>query len=296
VRHENRRELRGLHVLAAWLDHFDMKQGNTLDMYVEDGGRHYLRHYLIDFASTLGAAATGPYPEANYEYVFDPPAILGRAVSLGFYQSPWERIRRPAGLEEIGYLESKEFEPSKWKPLNPNAALANLTDRDGYWGAKIVSDFTNEQLEAAVAEGKYRNPEAARYVVRLLEERRDKVARHWFDRVAPLDFFTVDGGSVRFHDLGEERRIYPGTTPRYRARVAAVDAGRGGAEWSGWTEMTEPVVDLSAAVAVEPIRSTPEAKRPFLAIQAEVNRGKGWSPTTTVYISRASGRIVALSR
>lgn len=296
VRHENRRELRGLRVIAAWLDHYDMKQGNTLDMYVEDGGRHYVRHYLIDFASTLGAGATGPYPLANYEYVFDPPAMGGRALSLGLYQSPWERIKRPAGLDEVGYLESKEFRPSKWKPLDPNAAFANLTDRDGYWGAKIVSAFTNEQIEAAVAEGHYRNPEAARYVIRMLEERRDKVGQHWFDRVAPLDFFTVDGEDVRFHDLGEERGIYPGTTPRYRTRVAAVDADQGGAEWSGWSEAPKPAVDLSVAVTVEPIRSTPEAKRPFLAVQAQVNRGEGWSPSVTVYISRASGDIVALSR
>ncbi len=296
VRHENRRELRGLRVIAAWLDHFDMKQGNTLDMYVEDGGRHYLRHYLIDFASTLGAGATGPYPQANYEYAFDPPAIFGRTLSLGFYQTPWERLERPAGLDEIGYLESKEFQPAKWKPLDPNAAFANLTDRDGYWAAKIVSAFTNEHLEAAVDEGRYRSPEAARYVVRMLAERRDKIARHWFDRVAPLDFFTIDGEAVRFHDLGEERGIYPGTTPRYRARVAAVDAGRGGAEWSGWSEMTVPAVDLSVAVTVEPIRSTPEAKRPFLAVQAQVNRGGGWSRSVTVYISRASGRVVGLSR
>lgn len=296
VRHENRRELRGLHVIAAWLDHFDMKQGNTLDMYVEEGGRHYVRHYLIDFASTLGAGASGPFPMGNYEYAFDVPAIFGRAFGVGVYQSPWERIDRPAGLGEVGFLESKEFEPSKWKPLNPNATFANLTDRDGYWGAKIVSAFTHEQLEAAVATGQYQNPEAARFVVRMLEERRDKIARHWFGRVAPLDFFTVDGEIVRFRDLGEERAIYPGTTPRYRARVAAVAADRGGAEWSGWTEMSEPVVDLSVAVVVEPIRSASVEKRPFLAVETQVNRGEGWSPSATVYVARASGRVVALSR
>jgi hypothetical protein len=296
VRHENRRELRGLRVIAAWLGHFDMKQGNTLDMYVEDGGRHYVRHYLIDFASTLGAGAAGPYPLANYEYAFDPPAVGGRALALGFHQSPWERIERPKGLEEIGYLESREFEPSKWKPLDPNGAFANLTDRDGYWAAKVVSAFTDEQLEAAVDEGRYRDPEAAHYVVRMLKERRDKVARHWFDRVAPLDFFTIEGEEVRFHDLGQERAIYPGTTPSYRTRIAAVQADRGGAEWSGWSEVSKPAMDLSVAVAVEPIRSAPIEKKPFLAIQAQVNRGSGWSPSVTVYISRASGRIVALSR
>jgi hypothetical protein len=33
VRHENRRELRGLRMIAAWLNHFDTKAQNSLDMY-----------------------------------------------------------------------------------------------------------------------------------------------------------------------------------------------------------------------------------------------------------------------
>ena len=36
VNHENRRELRGLRMICAWIAHFDMKQHNTLDMWVEE--------------------------------------------------------------------------------------------------------------------------------------------------------------------------------------------------------------------------------------------------------------------
>ncbi len=295
VRHENRRELRGFRVVAAWLDHFDTKQHNTLDMYVEDGGRRYLRHHLIDFASTLGAGASRPFPKANYEYFLDTPATLGRALSLGFYQSPWERIERPEGLTEVGYLESEEFEPGKWKPLNPNPAFANVTDRDGYWGAKIVTAFTDAQLEAAVAEGRYRNPDAARYVARLLKERRDKTARHWFDRIPPLDFFTLDGEVLDFHDLGAERGIYPGKTARYRARVRPVDSRRGGGSWSEWVELDRPSVDLSGGALGEWTRTSADT-RPFLAVQTQVERGEGWSSSVTVYIARTGGRIVALDR
>jgi len=32
-------------------------------------------------------------------------------------------------------------------------------------------------------------------------QRRDKIARYWFDRVAPLDFFQVENGTLLFHDL-----------------------------------------------------------------------------------------------
>ena len=296
VRHENRRELRGMRVLAAWLAHFDTKQHNTLDMYVEDGGRHYLRHHLIDFASTLGSGASGPFPKANYEYVFDLPASLGRAASLGFYESPWRTIERPAGLEEVGYLESDKFEPSEWKPLNPNPAFANLTDRDGYWAAKIVSAFTDAHVDAAVAEGKYRNPDAAAYVARMLKERRDKVARHWFDRIPPLDFFTVEGGTLRYRDLGAERGVYPGTTPRYRLRVAAAGANRGAARFGPWMESDRTEFDWAAAAQAEAVLAEPAAKRPFLKIEAEVDRGSGWSRAVTVYVSRTSTRVVAVER
>jgi hypothetical protein len=296
VRHENRRELRGFRVMAAWLGHFDTKQQNTLDMYVEDSGRHYLRHHFIDFASTLGAGATGPFPKANYEYSFDFPASLGRAASVGLYQSPWRALERPAGLDEVGYFESNTFEPSEWKPLDPNAAFANLTDRDGYWAAKIVTAFTDAQLDQAVARGKYRNPEAAAYIARMLKERRDKVGRHWFDRVPPLDFFTAEGSLLKFHDLGAERGVYPGTTARYRLRVAAADENRGAAAFGAWVESDRTEFDWTAAAQSEAVAKEPAAKRPFLAVEAEVDRGSGWSGPIKVYVSRASNRVVAMER
>ena len=40
----------------AWLGVFDASAINTLDSYVEDGPRHYVRHYLIDFGAGLGSA------------------------------------------------------------------------------------------------------------------------------------------------------------------------------------------------------------------------------------------------
>ena len=53
--HERRRELRGLRVFAAWLNHDDARSINSIDSYVEDDGRRYIRHYLQDFGSTLGS-------------------------------------------------------------------------------------------------------------------------------------------------------------------------------------------------------------------------------------------------
>jgi hypothetical protein len=296
VNHENRRELRGLRVIAAWIGHFDTKQQNTLDTYVEEGGRHYLRHHLIDFASTLGAGATGPFPESNFEYALDVPASLGRALSLGIHQDAWRRVRRPAGLDAVGFFESKEFDPIEWKPLDPNSAFANLTDRDGYWAAKIVSAFTNPQIEAIVAEGRYRDAAASAWIARTLEARRDKVARYWFDRVAPLDYFSLEGSMLRFHDLASERGLEPAGGARYRTRIASVDASREGAEWTSWSESEEPSFDLSGAWAADATRAAGGKERPFLAVECQVSRGGRLSPPVTVYIAHASRRIIAMER
>ena len=57
--HEHRRELRGLRVFAAWLNHDDSRAINTLDMLVGKDQKKFVRHYLIDFGSTLGSGSTG---------------------------------------------------------------------------------------------------------------------------------------------------------------------------------------------------------------------------------------------
>src|SRR5262249_42217 len=54
--HEDRRELRGASVLAAWLNHFDAREQNTLSMWIPvDDDRGYVRHVYIDFGDCLGS-------------------------------------------------------------------------------------------------------------------------------------------------------------------------------------------------------------------------------------------------
>lgn len=289
VNHEDRREIRGLAVLAAWLCHYDTKQGNTLDMYVEEDGRRFVRHYLIDFASTLGAGGTGPFPAACYEYSFDFGAMFVRALSVGLYQDPWRQLERPDGLDEIGYYESGVFFARGFKPLEPNAAFANVTDRDGYWAAKIMSAFTDAHLEAMVAEGRYRTPEAARWMRRVLAERRDAIVRYWFSRVPSLDFFTYRGGTLRFHDLGAERGFFPGSQSRYRVRLAFTGPARDLGTTTDWIELSQPELVLSEV-------TIPGRQRPFIAVDVQVTRGSRWSPTVRVFVAVESGRVVALER
>jgi hypothetical protein len=292
VNHEDRRELRGFRMFAAWLCHYDTKQGNTLDMFVEQDGRHFVRHYFIDFASTLGAGALGPIPTACHEYSVDIGLTLGRTLALGLWQDPWRRIERPAGLAEIGIFQSESFHPMAFRPLEPNAAFANFTDRDGYWAAKIISAFSDAHLAALVAEGQYDDPAAAEWMVRVLGERRDAIARYFFDRIPPLDFFIADGSTLRFRDLGAERGVYPALAARYRYRVGDA-AADGRIAWRGpWTETAETTLELWSGTGA----SSEGLAAEFVAAEVQVHRGIRWSPGVRVYAATASGRVVRLDR
>jgi hypothetical protein len=286
IDHEDRRELRGLRIFSAWTQHFDTKQGNTLDMYVADQGRRFVKHYLIDFASTLGTGASGPAAKFGHEYGFDGVQILGRFASVGLHEDEWRKVHRPEGLEEIGAFDAEHFDPTGAKPLTPNTAFAFMSEEDGYWAAKIVSAFRREHLEAAVGSAKYADPRAAAYLVEVLEKRRDKIAREFFSKVAPLDFFRVEGHRLRGVDLGVDRGIWTAADTRYRVRTAAVDEDRKPRSgWSDWRDVELPEVELAQS-----------GEGPFEAVTFEVARNSSRGPEVTVYVARTSGRVVAIER
>lgn len=221
--HQYRRELRGLYVVSAWLNHVDMRFANTLDMYTEPG---YLKHYLIDFAATLGSGTIRPHrPREGVEYNYDFWPTTARMLSLGFFTLGWEdkpfRVIHPA----IGYIPVEDFNPGTWKANWPNAAFNRVTVRDGYWGAKLVGSFSDEQLRAVVAEGKLPSPQAADTLVKILAYRRDRTVEHWYSKVSPIEdveveFSTGAAGTARmelaFDDLGLGSEIWTAGETTYR--------------------------------------------------------------------------------
>ncbi len=296
IDHEHRRELRGLYTFAAWIAHFDTKQHNSLDMLVEEDGRRFIRHHLIDFASTLGTGAHGPTQRWGYEYTVDVMPVGGRILALGIHEDAWRRVHPPEGLAEVGAYVSDPYDPREYKPLQPNPAFANQTTDDAYWAAKIISAFTDAHIMAACREAHYQNPEATRYLARVIGERRDAIARTWFAKIPPLEFFQVHGSEVVGHDLAVERGLADGETTRYRVRVAAVNADRNAASWSRWFDLSELRVDLADPRIGHAIDAAPADDRPFVALDYQVDRGDGWSGSVVAYVSRASGRVVAIDR
>ena len=204
--HTNRRELRGLYALCSWINNWDTEDHQFLDMFIEarDSLGH-VEHYILDVGSSFGASAIGPKALwESYERGLDFEWTGLRLVSLGFAEEPWRRARQSPGIPSIGNYESAVYQPQKFREMIPQPAFREMTDRDGYWGAKIVASFSDEQIAAAVEAAHYEDPRASAYLVANLIVRRDKIARYWFGRIAPLDYFSIHGDALRFRDLAAD--------------------------------------------------------------------------------------------
>jgi hypothetical protein len=222
IPHEHRRELRGLRVISSWINHWDMKEDNALDMYVEEKGRKFLRHYLIDFGSSLGAGRDPTEYFHGREHVMDGPSIMKEVVSLGIYKSADEKrglMISPA----VGMFSADDFDPQRWKSSFPVMAFDNMTEADAYWATRIILSFSEPELRAIVETGQYTDAKNTDYVLRTLMERRAIVARHWLRKGDALAGFSIqpsgNGIEVKFRDVMVESNLAPGATTEYSYQI-----------------------------------------------------------------------------
>lgn len=298
IPHEHRRELRAYRVFCAWLHHNDSRQINAADFYVEEDGRHFVRHYLIDFGATLGSRSYSVNMRSEgFEYILDFGEMSKSLASIGLYERPWLSIQYP-DIPGLGRFEAEHFEPGSWKPDYPNPAFQNLTPQDGFWGAKIVMRFSDELIRAAVESAEFSDPRATDAMTRILIERRDRVGRHWFSQVNPLDAFAVQyvGGDesapwLRFEDLAVRHGF--AAQRRYRVTVRTPD------DTVRVFDATEPGVPLAPYVEALAGRDPDDVEARLLRVTVRSQRGTDWSPEVrvTLYLKPAGGlRIVAVER
>ncbi|HEX9654821.1 MAG TPA: hypothetical protein VGA99_14025 [bacterium] len=223
VHHHHRRELRGYGVLAAWLNNYDTKANNTLDMYVTENERSFVKHYMIDFGTSLGSGGYG-VSARNRGHVgaFDMGNMLTKILTLGLYVEPWEkepRVISPA----VGYFESRLFDPDDYAFIIPNPAFQHLTEIDGFWGAKTVMSFSDDDIRTIVQTGELSNKEDEAYLIKTLIERRDKTGRCWYGKVNPLDRFhfvgAAGGLALQFDDLAVDAGFESKENTSYRYTV-----------------------------------------------------------------------------
>ncbi len=250
VDHRVRRDIRALQVFASWLNNYDQRDGNTLDMVVEENGQKILKHYLIDFNGAFGSGTEEAKPPMYaYEHMIDYGEATKAFLALGFWEKPWQKRWREAGEEftqppAIGYFDSKRFDPGRFKTQLPYYAFKDLTRADAFWAAKIIMSFTDEEIRTLVKTGEYTDSQDSDYIAKTLIERRDIVGRYWFAQSNPLDEFDRQDNKLVFKDLAVMYGFEQAAGTTYHVTVK----GAHGKKRKAITSLTvsEPAVALEA--------------------------------------------------
>ena len=279
VPHQDRRALRGLRVVAAWLNYTDARRGNFYDSFVPDPSRAdhagHLVHYLLDFSSALGAGNDDwKPPRYGHEYVFDPSTTLERVVTFGAVEPSWAHV--PLAHPALGYLDAASFDPVAWRTTYPNPLFDAATGRDDFWGAKLVASLDADELRLVARAGEWTDPRAADVLADILAARARRIAAAYFDwrRIAPLDGFAVERGALRFRDLAIAAGVADAAGVVYRVRS-------GGGDW--WT-LAEPAVPLDPTLSATTVE-----------LATSHDGGVHWSPPTRVTVERG-GAVTAIAR
>ena len=293
VPHEHRRELRGLSVFAAWLNHDEVRSSNSHDSVVAAGSRQIVRHHLLDFGSTLGSGSVKAQSRrAGNEFVWESRPTLVTMLTLGLYVRPWIKVDYPQ-VPAVGRIESTYYRAENWKPEYPNPAFRNARPDDRFWAARIVAAFSEDAVAALVRSARFTDARATDYLVRTLMERRAKVLRTWLSGANPVvDVALSDSGELTF-DNAAVRAGVAKPPEHYTVRWSRFDNAAGTHQQQGDAQtVSQPRATAPAAL----LGARPE----FISVQIRSNHPEqpSWAQPVVAYFRRAGDRwaLVGLER
>jgi hypothetical protein len=262
IPHQDRRELRGMRLLAAWTQHFDAREQNTLSMWVASAGEQgFVRHGIIDFGDCFGSIWEPPAlgRRLGFSHYFDLSETLSDWLTFGVRERPWDTARFGPSGKVFGYYAVHSFDAEGWKAGYPNPAFSRMSERDGAWMARIIAQFGDAHLKALTAMARIDDPALEAELFRLLRGRRDRVLERYLTRLSPLALPALrrSGDELCLRDLLEQSGVRRG-----RARSYAVTLYLGG-----------------GSRRIEPVRGLPGQR-----LCVELPRAPGATPLAPAYL------------
>ena len=253
--------------------------------HVEENGRHFLRHYLLDFGSTF----TGGLPLEYFhgrEYGFDLQSIEKEVVTLGIYKSADEK-NGVVVSPEVGIFTSHDFDPAHWRPTYPCIAFDNMTDRDAFWAMRIIMSFTEPELRKIVETAEYSNPRNSEYVLRTLMERRQILANYWLRKANPIASFSVETASgahaLKFRDMLVDASLADSAATEYEYQIQGASYGKA----------VQPVLLLDRQALGQLLEKNPNGP---IAFTIRTRRSGTSSDPVTVYLTQNKDHELRISR
>lgn len=225
IPHEDRRELRGARVIAAWLNHFDSREQNTmttwmaLDEKKKDSSPGYLLHWYIDLGDCFGSRwEWDPMTRRlGNSYYMDFADVGIDLIGLGIPQRPWDRAKVSPGGEMFFYFSADDFDPDAWKGGYPNPAFQRMEELDAAWATRILTRFTDAHIVAAMRAGDYTDKGSNAYLFDAIRRRLHAIRTRYFAKLSPIADVTVQGRTVCGVDLARKDKVYDPAAFSYTA-------------------------------------------------------------------------------
>lgn len=147
--HQNRREIRAMTVLAAWVDQYNLRWENTRLSYVKDGSNYQLKHYFSDVGSGIGISEN-----------------LLKMENSDAELMPWTVTERDGDT-----IKFKGF-----NHVQNNKAFKSMTLNDALWMLRRISAFSEEQVLSALLGTGMSAAEVRLALEKLLSKRQKMVA------------------------------------------------------------------------------------------------------------------------
>jgi hypothetical protein len=234
IPHQDRRDLRGARLLAAWLGRWDTREQNSMRVWISedpanpDGSPGRVLHYLIDLGDAFGTdwSRDDVSRRMGQAYFLDFGYLASDFVTLGLVTRPWHRVvpHHPT----FAYYAARGFDPERWVGNYPNPAFQRMTERDGAWAARIIARFDDGLIDEAVRVGDFTNPEDSRYLAAQLRGRRDAILRRYLARLSPIADLRVEGDRLCGVDLARRSGVFAASLFTYDAGGLPVTATAGG--------------------------------------------------------------------
>ncbi|HEY6032753.1 MAG TPA: hypothetical protein VIV58_00800, partial [Kofleriaceae bacterium] len=270
IDHADRRELRGNRILSAWLDHWDAREQNSMDVWFAVDEKHkksspgHIEHYIIDTSDTMGGEVgiEEMSRRLGHTYEFSAGDIARALVTFGAEEQPWDRAHYTKGEEKFAYYSDRDFDPGAWRPFYPNPAFLRMTERDAAWMARKIAKFSPQDVRKLVELGRWSRPVDIEYLTKILLSRQRKILYRYLTKLSPLGDLHPEKDRICATDFARLRELAPEASFRYsivqheddkHTQVTAEVAGDGLVCWKphpgrgGGARVTFDVRDGTAA-------------------------------------------------
>lgn len=228
VPHLERRTLRALFHVTAWIDMHRLGPHHLRDVYVGKPGKGHVQHYLVGFGGALGA---DNFDEA-LAWANDPDRqesnFFLRMFSLGLSPKP------PGFVPETQYpgvgLFTEVLLPEKWDMSPPFEPTDRVLPGDAYWITKRIASVDARTIATALDAAKLEK-NARKWIAERIAKRRTALIAHGYEQTTPCEVSILAEATdktpaqLRLVDAAVFQGFVPTSQRSYRVRILD-DAGK----------------------------------------------------------------------